>query len=442
MGFIMRDLTRRWPNARIPFEIDPTLSVAQRQIVLDAVFFWNNLAGVQLTPHANEPDYVMYIADAAGQFGGLSSIGRNGGMQTIRMDYGWSEAVGALLHETGHAAGLWHEHQRPDRDQYVVAPPQSNPDMVINTTDVPIGPYNCQSVMHYYISATDPNAFRAKVPGCWSAYHGIMLSSGDIRALQALYWGCAWVSRQAPARDVGTGADGSAWIVGTTQAGHGYNISRWDGSTWKALPGAAMRISAASEVSAWCVNSQRKIYQWDEAGQGWRLRPGAAADIAMGADGSVWMVKGSSVQGGLGVYRWGNGWQLVPSTIKHPQPKTGAYATRIAAASENEAWVVTDTGHVLHWNHPGNFWQVMPNTLPDTAYDIGAGADGTIGITSPTGVVSFWSPERSSWVPIDSPPAQPGTTSTLIEIDIAPNGLPWVANADFSALQRTMAPWL
>jgi hypothetical protein len=88
---------RRWPKAQIPFEIDPTLSVAQRQILLDAMSFWNNLAGVQLTPHTNEPDFVMYT-DATGQFGELSVIVQNDGMQTIRMDYGWSEAGGALVH--------------------------------------------------------------------------------------------------------------------------------------------------------------------------------------------------------------------------------------------------------------------------------------------------------------------------------------------------------
>ena len=434
----MRDLTRRWPASRIPFEIDPALSSDQRQIALDAMFFWNNTAGVLLTPHANEPDFLFYIQDPAGTFGGQSAIGRNGGKQIVRMDFGWSEAVGALLHETGHAAGLIHEHQRPDRDQYVVAPPQTNPpdpNQVIDTTDVPIGPYDCRSVMHYYTSATDPTAFRTKAPGCWYPYHGIMLSPGDVRALQALYWGGAWVARQAAARDIGVGADGSAWIVNTTQTRKGYGISRWDGSTWHALPGAAVRISAASEVAAWCVDSYGAVYEWNEGGQVWTPQPGdGASDIAMGADGSVWMVTAYPPPGEMGIYRWEGGWVPLPSF----QFKFASPVTRIAAASKHEAWMLTADHEVFHWQDHGHSW----NHVPGTAQDIGVGADGTVGITTPRGEVSFWSPERSQWVVIDSPPLQPNTSSRLIEIAIAPNGLPWVANADFATFERTLAPGL
>jgi hypothetical protein len=444
MGFVMRDLTRRWPASHIPFEIDPALSIDQRQIALDAIFFWNNTAGVLLTPHANEPDFLFYIQDPAGLYGGQSDIGRSGGKQIIRMDFGWSEAVGALLHETGHAAGLLHEHQRPDRDQYVVAPPQTNPpdgNQVIDITNVPIGPYDCRSVMQYYISATDPTAFRAKAPGCWYPYHGIMLSQGDVRALQSLYWGGAWVARQAAARDVGVGADGSAWIVGSTQTSRrGFDLSRWDGSTWHPLPGAAVRISAASEVAAWCVDGAGAIYQWNEHGGSWNHHPGpVAVDIAMGADGSVWMVAANPPQGELGVYRWEGGWVAVPSNpIKGHPINLGSPGIRIAAASKNEAWIVTAAHEIFHWQDHAVSW----NQLPGTAHDIGVGADGTVGITTPLGAISFWSPERSQWVVIDSPPLQPGTSSKLIEIAIAPNGLPWVANADFATFERTLGPGL
>jgi hypothetical protein len=66
------------------------------------------------------------------------------------------------------------------------------------------------------------------------------------------------------------------------------------------------------------------------------------------------------------------------------------------------------------------------------------GADGTVGMTSPLGVVSFWSLQRSAWVDIDGPPTKPGTSSTLLEIAVGPNGLPWVANADHAVFARTL----
>jgi hypothetical protein len=438
MGFVMRDLTRRWPAARIPFEIDPALTADQQQIAKDAVFFWNNSAGVLLTPHAGEPDFVVYTPDPPGNFGGHSSIGRVGGMQAILMDYGWSEAVGALLHETGHAAGLIHEHQRPDRDTYVVAPPNATtPDLAIDLTNVPIGPYDCRSVMHYYTSATDPTAFRTKAPGCWYPYHGILLSPGDVRALQALYWGGAWVDRGMAARDIGAGADGSAWVIGTTPQGPGFSVSRWDGSTWHALPGAGLRISTSSLQTAWLVDGHHAIFEWIEP-HGWTPRPGAAVDIAMGADGSVWMVTANPAPGDLGVRRWdGNAWVPTPPFVPLPPffpPAFSAPAARIAARSHNEAWVVTARGEILQWtgawtHHPG------------VGHDIGIGADGTVGKTDPLGEVSFWSPERSEWVVIDSPPLAPGP-SRSIEMAVGPNGLPWVANANVVMFERTLGPGL
>lgn len=441
MGFVMRDLTRRWPAARIPFEIDPALPPDQKQIVLDAVFFWNNTAGVILTPHAGEPDFLLYVADAAGQFGGHSDIGRAGGQQIIRMDFGWSEAVGALLHETGHAAGLIHEHQRPDRDQYVIAPANLNADTVIDTTDVPIGPYDCRSVMHYYTSATDPNAFRTKAPGCWYPHHGITLSPGDVRALQSLYWGAAWVDRQTRGHDIGVGADGSAWLVGISQSGHaapasgGFPISRWDGSTWHQLPGAAVRISAASAQAAWCIDATGAIFEWNDARHAWDKQPGVAIDIAMATDGSVWMIGGNAPLTQQHIFRWAGRTWVPVAPLGFP---TNFHPARIAAASSHEAWVVTANGQILHWRNQA----VSSSSLPGTAHDIGVGADGTVGITSRPGGVLFWSSERSQWVEIDSPPLLPGTSPRLIEIAIAPNGLPWVVNPDLKVFERTLAPWL
>jgi hypothetical protein len=103
----------RWPNGVVPYELDPSYSSAQRQAIFAAMQEWYLVTPYRFVPHTSEADYVYFLDSDANN----SSVGRVGGKQYVRVA---GTGPGLIEHEIGHALGLWHEHQRADRDSYVV----------------------------------------------------------------------------------------------------------------------------------------------------------------------------------------------------------------------------------------------------------------------------------------------------------------------------------
>ena len=167
------------------------------------------------------------------------------------------------------------------------------------------------------------------------------------------------------ATDIGVGANGSVWIIGSNRVSGGYGIYRSNGQAWTALPGGAVRIAVDQAGNAWVVNSAHHIYHW--TGNAWASSPGAATDIGVGANGSVWVV-GTSPCRQLGIYRWnGRAWTALPGGAGDRRGPGG------------NAWVVNSAHHVYHWT--GKAWAGYPGA----ATDIGVGANGSVWVvgTSP-----------------------------------------------------------
>ena len=196
MGLVVRDFKRYWPRSRMPYEIDPALPPGSlgHQAVLDAIAQWNQTAAIQLVPRAGEKDYVVYMSGASGT-GCSSAVGRQGGRQEIPCDLAWA-GIPAVMHETGHAVGLIHEHQRSDRDQYidVDSAVQNGKDFKIDSKATRIGNYDCVSLMHY---PPETGKIAIKPGGCPSVGGATGLSPGDQAALRYLYptievWRSKW----------------------------------------------------------------------------------------------------------------------------------------------------------------------------------------------------------------------------------------------------------
>jgi hypothetical protein len=186
----------RWPNCRMPYEIDPALPNQQR--VTDAIAHWEANTAFRFPQRtaANASQYPNWVrfTNAGGCW---SMLGMRGGQQTISLDVGCS--TGNTIHEIGHAAGLWHEQSREDRDLFVTinwANIQDGMAAQFNqriTDGDDLGTYDYGSIMHYPRTAFSKNGRETITPTNASAVIGQRtgLSPGDIAAIQALYPGCS-----------------------------------------------------------------------------------------------------------------------------------------------------------------------------------------------------------------------------------------------------------
>ena len=102
--------------------------------------------------------------------------------------------VGSVIHELGHAVGLYHEHTRADRDTWItVDTAQIQPGREFNfeiqrTNAENIGPYDYESIMHYgerfFAKGDRPTII---VPPGQAIGQRVALSDGDIQAVDAMY---------------------------------------------------------------------------------------------------------------------------------------------------------------------------------------------------------------------------------------------------------------
>lgn len=197
---------KRWPSGIVPFQIDDLL--ASNAMALTAIQKGMAMWSTEL-PVLDFQPYVPFIhknwirfawSTYVGPNFCTSPVGMQGGEQTINCSVatigGISQAQ--IAHEIGHVLGLNHEHQRPDRGDFVnfngflaywvagrspvdfkkLAPPWH----------IPHGDYDCASIMHYPTLQTDSMTFLSgKTRLCADQMGSSVLSPGDISVALDLY---------------------------------------------------------------------------------------------------------------------------------------------------------------------------------------------------------------------------------------------------------------
>lgn len=183
--------SRIWPNSTIPYSFDPAFSSSQVQELTNAINTLAASTNLCLVPRTTESNYVSIIYDTT-IGGGWSWIGMVGGGQELHL--GTTNAT-VVIHEFCHAAGLFHEQSRPDRDSYVIINWSNidplnmhNFNICSNNGCNSVGAYDFNSIMHYssYAFSNNNSPTIVKYDGSlipWNAN----LTSGDIASINYLY---------------------------------------------------------------------------------------------------------------------------------------------------------------------------------------------------------------------------------------------------------------
>lgn len=204
-------VSNRWPNATIPWSLHQSIEHRRGEIE-EAVAYVNKTFDGEIVWRPvvrGDTNYAMFISSGAG--GSCSSyVGRSAvpGVQLVYIGAGCG--FGNIVHEMGHVMGAYHEHVRPDRDEFIRVNYSNIQAGAERNFDIPgdavaIGPYDLVSIMHYgpYAFAKDtayPTITRVGPAVCATVGYGqrLGLSSSDKSGWIRAFGGNGTVSPAPP----------------------------------------------------------------------------------------------------------------------------------------------------------------------------------------------------------------------------------------------------
>jgi len=185
-------ILQTWPDGVVPYDFDAEVSELNRGRARAAMDEIMEHSGVRFVERTSQPDYVRFRNGS----GNSSSLGRRGGRQFLTMS-SWHVRF-IIVHELMHALGDNHEHQRPDRDDYVVINFENIEEgragnFSLRPLAAPEGPYDFESVMHYSRFGFSSNGLETiSLRPEYVSFTSLVgqrayLSDGDILGLRARY---------------------------------------------------------------------------------------------------------------------------------------------------------------------------------------------------------------------------------------------------------------
>ncbi|GAA0726092.1 hypothetical protein GCM10009430_32700 [Aquimarina litoralis] len=201
-GMYHSDSQRKWPNATVKYvisqqylDVDNARPQEMVRTLKRAMNEWTNKTGIrfqEVNPNTTSRNDYTLVKESAGS---SSTLGYAPGLLPMELKIRYNAPFGVYLHELGHAIGLYHEQQRPDRDRYVTVHPNLINNQLYKIPSrqyVVHTPFDFNSVMLYSSSGYygDYNMVRADngQPFVSNGYSNGVLSQGDIDAVKAMYF--------------------------------------------------------------------------------------------------------------------------------------------------------------------------------------------------------------------------------------------------------------
>lgn len=207
-----------WPKGIVPYTIASSVSATHRSRITASIKEWQAKTAIRWVPRKAEAAYVTFTEPVNNNICS-ADLGHIAG--TRRWVYLRDSArngtcnLGVVVHEMGHTVGLVHEHQRPDRDQYVKITSSCIPTGLsgafafTTTPSKTVGPYDIASTMHYRSTTlTKPGCGGYSITaknGTALLHDWATLSAGDVAGVAMLYG----AAPPKPAADAGA-ADAGA----------------------------------------------------------------------------------------------------------------------------------------------------------------------------------------------------------------------------------------
>ena len=153
-GVGKNDAFSRWPDGIVVYEKPVSHTQEQQDKVDEAINHWVDNTTLSFVERTDEngnqyPNFIQFMDSQ----GCASHVGMIGGAQPIYISDACS--VGSIIHEIGHAVGLFHEHTRSDRDSFV----QIDYSQIVDGKDINFkvqdvntdtySEYDYGSIMHY-----------------------------------------------------------------------------------------------------------------------------------------------------------------------------------------------------------------------------------------------------------------------------------------------------